>query len=115
MITSNAELTKYLLCGGLYWSSVQVHGSLAAPELVPIAALVIASPTVNCSSTCLALREKKEIKVDVYTNELHQTASLRDLLNWRYTCFQLHILTHTLVASRIVHQFGALVMCVFRY
>lgn len=53
----------YSLCGGVYWSSVQIHGSLAAPELVPIAALVIASPTVNCSSTCLALRKNKRKKV----------------------------------------------------
>lgn len=51
--------TEVILCGGLYCSSVQVHGSLAAPELVPTAALLMASPTVNCNSTCLALKEKR--------------------------------------------------------
>lgn len=56
-IGSEVQL-ECLLCGGLYWSSVQVHGSRAAPELVPIATLVMASPTVNCSSTCLALTNK---------------------------------------------------------
>lgn len=38
---------QYILFGGLYWSSVQVQGSLAAPELAPTEALLIASPTVN--------------------------------------------------------------------
>lgn len=42
----------------MYWSSVQVQGSLAAPELEPTEALLIASPTVNWSSTCLALRDR---------------------------------------------------------
>jgi len=51
---------------------VQVHGSLAAPEQVPIAALVMASPTVNCSSTCLALERKIKVRRArlAFTNEL---------------------------------------------
>lgn len=47
--------------GGMYSSSVTVHASRAATELVPTAALVIASPTVNCSSICLAWKTQQTL------------------------------------------------------
>lgn len=43
--------------GGVYSSSVTSQASRAATELVPTAALVMASPIVNCSSICLACME----------------------------------------------------------
>lgn len=55
------QLAEHLVpAGGVYSSSVTSQASRAATELVPIAALVMASPIVNCSSICLACNERNK-------------------------------------------------------
>ena len=57
MVGINTLIDYKVPAGGVYSSSVTSQASRAATELVPVAALVMASPMVNCSSICLACNE----------------------------------------------------------
>lgn len=75
--------------GGVYSSSVTSQASRAATELVPTAALVRASPIVNCSSICLACNHANESHESprTFPYNIHFHKKLFQILSVNMLCF----------------------------
>lgn len=90
MVGINGFIDYKVPAGGVYSSSVTSQASRAATELVPTAALVRASPMVNCSSVCLACNEgdRSQGQREHFKNiHFHKKAAYWSCFSACFVCF----------------------------